>query len=124
MGIRIYRPTSAGRRNSSVNDYNSAIIKAANEVVGVLKRSQLIASQMRFHEEDLAAKNSSETLALKRFNGGLTDKLPYLKAKVESCRGELGKIALDEENTALQIELIKALGGGYIDQEGQTDADR
>ncbi len=110
--------------NSSVNDYNSAIIKAANEVVGVLKRSQFIASQMRLHEEDLAAKNSSETLALKRFNGGLTNKLPYLKAKVESWRGELGKIALDEENTALQIELIKALGGGYIDQEGQTDADR
>jgi NodT family efflux transporter outer membrane factor (OMF) lipoprotein len=59
--------------NSSVNDYNNAIIKAANEVVGVLKRSQFLASQMRLHEEDLDAKNSNETLALKRFNGGLTN---------------------------------------------------
>jgi NodT family efflux transporter outer membrane factor (OMF) lipoprotein len=110
--------------NSSVNDYNNAIIKAANEVVGVLKRSQFLASQMRFHEEDLDAKNSSETVALKRFNGGVTDKLPYLKAKVESCRGELGKIALNEEKAALQIELIKALGGGYSDQKERSDADK
>jgi hypothetical protein len=79
---------------------------------------------MRFHEEDLDAKNSSETVALKRFNGGVTDKLPYLKAKVESCRGELGKIALNEEKAALQIELIKALGGGYSDQKERSDADK
>ena len=109
--------------NSSVHDYNDAIIKAANEVVGVLKRSSFVASQMALHEGDMDARQRNEALALKRFGGGLTDKLPYLEAQEERRRGELGKIALQEQKASLQIELIKALGGGYSDENGRTDAD-
>jgi len=109
--------------NRSVNDYNGAVVRAANEVVGVLKRAKLVASQTALHEEDIRAKHSNEALALKRFDGGLTDKLPYLQAQNARRRGELAGIALREERAGLQIALIKALGGGYRDPDEKAAAD-
>ncbi len=108
--------------NSSVNDYNNAIIKATNEVVGVLKRSKLIESQIGFHEEDLDAKSSNEKIARKKYSAGLTNKLPYLNAKVSTNSGKLTEIDLSEEKAILQLSLIKALGGGYKEEE--IDANR
>jgi len=108
--------------NASVHDYNDAVIKAANEVVGVLKRSECVATEMGLHDGELHAMQNNEALALKRYRGGLTDKLPYLQAQSARRRGELSGIALQEAKAALQIELIKALGGGYADRNGGTDA--
>lgn len=114
--------SSVSDYNSSVQDYNGAIIKAANEIIGVLKRQAFLNSQIDFHKEEINAQKSGEELARKRYQGGLTNKLPYLHAKLQSHRGELGQIALDEKRAALQIELIKALGGGYLDTKENVNA--
>lgn len=108
--------------NSSVYDYNNAIIKAANEVVGVLKKTDLINAQQQVHQEDINAKNANETIARKKLSIGLTDKIPYLSAKIETYHSELIAINLEDEKSSLQIALIKALGGGYNDPEDHHDA--
>lgn len=108
--------TTLSDYHSALHDYNGAIIKAANEVVGVLKREKLLKSQILLHKEALHAIESSEIVADKRYKGGLTNKLPYLQAQLEHHRGELDAIALNAERASLQIELIQALGGGYIEE--------
>ena len=108
--------------NSSVNDYNNVIIKAVNEVVGVVKKTKILESQICFLQKELDAKNLNEDIAKQRFDAGLSDKLPYITAKLESYKSELVGIDLDEEKSLLRIELIKALGGGYKEKEDKTDA--
>jgi outer membrane protein TolC len=114
--------TNVSDYNSSVHDYNNVVIKAANEVVGVLKKSKLLESQISSHEESLVAKNINKKIALEKFNIGLTNKLPYLKEKIDIYQSELTEIDLHNEKASLQIELIKALGGGYVDNNESRHA--
>jgi NodT family efflux transporter outer membrane factor (OMF) lipoprotein len=102
--------------NSSVYDYNNVVIKAANEVIGVLKKTKFIELQIHAHEESFDAKIFNEEIALKKYRAGLTNKLPYLVTKRETLQSELTKIDLGEEKSSLQINLIKALGGGYKEE--------
>ncbi|MFY9141620.1 efflux transporter outer membrane subunit [Sulfuricurvum sp.] len=109
--------------NSSVYDYNDAVIKAANEVVVLLKQSKLIESQIKLHHEDLNAKNANVTIARKKLSLGLIDKLPLLSANKTVYESELQAISLEETKSLLQIDLIKALGGGYTDK-GERNASK
>lgn len=103
--------------NSSVYEYNGAVIKAANEVVVLLKQLKLIESQRLLQEEDMNAKKSNETITRKRLSLGLSNKLPYLTAKNNLLEGKIKTLSLNETKSLIQINLIKALGGGYTDQE-------
>ncbi len=109
--------------NSSVYEYNSVVIKAANEVVVLLKQAKLIETQQQFHHEELNAKKANEAISRKRLALGLNNKLPYLSAKKTVFEGEIDALSLDEIKSLNQIHLITALGGGYTDN-GDTNAIR
>jgi outer membrane protein TolC len=103
--------------NSSVYEYNRVVIKAANEVVVLLKELKLIESQRLFHEDDINAKKSNELITRKRLLLGLSNKLPYLTARKNLLESEIETLSLNETKSLIQIDLIKALGGGYTDNE-------
>jgi NodT family efflux transporter outer membrane factor (OMF) lipoprotein len=109
--------------NSSVYDYNDAVIKAANEVVVLLKQSKLLDQQIRLHHEDLNAKYANVSITRKKFSLGLSDKLPLLSASKTVYESELQALSLEDTKSMLQIDLIKALGGGYTDQ-GENNASK
>jgi len=108
--------------NSSAYEYNRAVINAANEVVVLLKQSKLVQSQIAFHHEDINAKKANETIARKKFFLGLSNKLPYLSAKKMALEGELEAHSLNETHALIQVDLIKALGGGYSDKEDKNES--
>lgn len=103
--------------NSSVYEYNQVVIKAANEVVVLLKQSKLLEEQYKLHDQEIGAKKANEAIALKKYSYGLSDKLPSLSAKRAVYESELEKFSLNETKALLQINLIKALGGGYKDED-------
>lgn len=107
--------------NSSVYEYNRVVIKAANEVVVLLKQLKLIESQRLFHEDDMNAKKSNELITRKRLLLGLSNKLPYLNARKKLLEGEIETFSLNETKSLIQIDLIKALGGGYTDYEDTNE---
>ncbi len=109
--------------NSSVYDYNQAVIKAANEVVVLLKQSKLLEEQRQLHDEELNSKKANVSITRKKLLQGLSDKLPYLSAKKSVLEGEIETLSLNETKSLIQIDLIKALGGGYTDKE-DTNASR
>lgn len=99
--------------NASVFEYNNALIKAANEVVMLLKQSNLIDEQQRFHQRELQAKESNREIERKKLVQGLNHKLPYLSAQVFVKEADIDALSIREAKTLLRINLIKALGGGY-----------
>ncbi|MGA9046971.1 efflux transporter outer membrane subunit [Sulfuricurvum sp.] len=102
--------------NSSVYEYNQAVIKGANEVVVILKQSKLIEAQRQQHDEELHALNANAAITRKKLVQGLSNKLPYLSAQQSVFEGEIAALSLMETKALIQIDLIKALGGGYIDK--------
>ncbi|MCX6062135.1 MAG: efflux transporter outer membrane subunit [Campylobacterales bacterium] len=109
--------SNVGDYNSSVYDYNQVVIKAANEVVVLLKQSKLIESQIQLHHEDMDARNANETISRKKLHLGLSNKLPYLSAQKTTFEGEIETLSLMDTKAYIQIELIKSLGAGYRDSK-------
>ena len=109
--------------NSSVYDYNQVVIKAANEVVVLLKQSKLMELEIRLHEDDMNARHTNENIFRKKLALGLSNKLPYLLAQKIVLEGKIETYSLYESKSLIQIDLIKALGGGYTDKE-DNDASR
>jgi len=99
--------------NASVYEYNGVVIKAANEVVMLLKQTKYLEVQRQLHEEELAAKKENTAIAYKKRQLGLSNKLPYLSEQKVMQEAQIEALSLNEAKTALQINLIKALGGGY-----------
>jgi NodT family efflux transporter outer membrane factor (OMF) lipoprotein len=107
--------SNVGDYNSSVYDYNQVVIKAANEVVVLLKQSKLIESQLQLHHEDMDSRNANVVISRKKLLLGLSNKLPYLSAQKTTFEGEIETLSLMDTKTYIQIELIKSLGAGYRD---------
>ncbi|HEX5329594.1 efflux transporter outer membrane subunit [Sulfuricurvum sp.] len=99
--------------NASVYEYNGAVIKAANEVVMLLKQSKFLTRQQQLHHHEIEAQTANREIERKRVVSGLSHKLPYLSAQKVVQEGHIGALSLTETKTLLQINLIKALGGGY-----------
>jgi len=89
----------------------------------LLKQSKHLELQQQLHEEELEAKKANTAIAYKKRQLGLSDKLPYLSAKKIMQEAQIETLSLNETKTELQINLIKALGGGYTDNE-DTNASR
>ncbi|MDD5157922.1 efflux transporter outer membrane subunit [Sulfurimonas sp.] len=101
--------------NSSVNDYDNVVIKAANEVVSTLKKTKILESEIELHTKEVEAKDFNVKIAQDKFSAKLANKLPYLQAKREATLTKFGSIDLSNTKALLEVRLIKALGGGYVD---------
>ena len=103
--------------NSSVYEYNDIVNKAANEVVGVLKKIEYKNLQLDMHEKELKTKKSIEHIENRKFEIGLNDKVPYFDSQINTLLNEILGLDLIDSHTKLQLELIKALGGGFKEED-------
>lgn len=103
--------------NSSVYEYNDIVNKAVNEVVSVLKKIEYKNLQLDMHDKELKIKESNENIANKRFEIGLNDKVPYFDSKIDTLMNEILGLDLIQSHTKLELELIKALGGGFKEED-------
>ncbi|MDD2886601.1 MAG: TolC family protein [Aliarcobacter sp.] len=103
--------------NSSVYEYNDIVNKAANEVIGVLKKIEYKNLQLDMHEKELKTKKTNEHIENRKFEIGLNDKVPYFDSQINTLMNEILGLDLIESHTKLQLELIKALGGGFKEED-------
>jgi NodT family efflux transporter outer membrane factor (OMF) lipoprotein len=103
--------------NSSVYEYNDIVNKAVNEVVSVLKKIEYKNLQLDMHHKELKTKESNEKIANKRFEIGLSDKINYLDSKIDTLMNNIKGFELIQSHTILELELIKALGGGFKEED-------
>ena len=103
--------------NSSIYEYNDIVNKAVNEVVSVLKKIEYKNLQLDMHEKELKTKETNEYIANERFKIGLSDKIPYFDSKINTLFIHISEFELTESHSKLQLELIKALGGGFKEED-------
>ena len=103
--------------NSSIYEYNDIVNKAVNEVVSVLKKIEYKNLQLDMHKNELETKEANEHIASEKFKIGLTDKIPYFDSKINTLFIHISEFELTESHSKLQLELIKALGGGFNEED-------
>ncbi|XOB63379.1 efflux transporter outer membrane subunit [Campylobacterota bacterium DY0563] len=105
--------------NIQVQEYNQSVIKAINEVVASLKKFELNKSKIKVQNNILKSKEKNLVIEKKIFNLGLKNKISYIDSKLSLIDEEITKLSLKNNELNAQIDLIKALGGGYK-EKGKT----
>lgn len=117
------RSTLAGKDaeyDAAVESYNQVLLDAVRDVADQIASSQSLVIQLKEQRDTQAAAESAYELALKRYQAGLTNYLIVLTA--ENAVLAQRRLATDLKARALElnVNLARALGGGYSDASGNA----
>lgn len=102
--------------SQAVASYNGAITHALQDVADVLTRQRALGEQVAKAEEAVNAASLAHDVAQNRYQGGMANYLQVLSAEDVMLASMEALINLQANALALDIQLNRALGGGYNDR--------
>ncbi|HCX82325.1 MAG: RND transporter [Curvibacter sp. RIFCSPHIGHO2_12_FULL_63_18] len=106
--------------DAAIETYNAAVVDAVRDVADQLASTQAISRQQR---EQKAAQQSAESayaIAVQRFEAGLGNYLNVLTAETAVLTQRKLGVDLAARSVDTQIQLIRALGGGFNETDIST----
>lgn len=100
-------------RDAAVASYDAAVTEAFHQVADVVASSRSLQSQLADSRAALAASEDAYRVARLRYQGGLSTYPAVLLVEQDLLRRRRAVADLDARALALDVELIRALGGGY-----------
>jgi NodT family efflux transporter outer membrane factor (OMF) lipoprotein len=100
-------------RDAAVASYDAAVTEAFRQVADVVASSRALQSQLADSRASLAASEDAFRIATLRYKGGLATYPTVLLAEQAALRRRRTVADLDARALALDVELVRALGGGY-----------
>ncbi len=100
-------------RDAAVASYDATVTEAFRQVADVLASSRALQSQVTDSRAALAASEDAYRIATLRYKGGLATYPTVLLAEQGVLRRRRTVADLDARALALDVQLIRALGGGY-----------
>jgi NodT family efflux transporter outer membrane factor (OMF) lipoprotein len=110
------RANLAGRNadyDLAVDQYNGAVIEAMRDVVAQLTSLHWLAERMRDEDEALAAAEDAYALSMQRYRWGMGNFLQVLVAQAQVIAERRSRAELTARGNELDMNLVRALGGGY-----------
>lgn len=107
-----YRSASGGFEEA-VADYDRTVLEAYREVADLVTSQRLVGQRLADARAALSASEEAYAIARLRYEGGLSDYLDVLAVEDRLLQARLAAAGLDAEARALEISLIRALGGGF-----------
>ncbi|WP_373054858.1 AdeC/AdeK/OprM family multidrug efflux complex outer membrane factor [Vibrio salinus] len=126
IGPAIYLPIFSGGRlegqldsaragyELAVSQYNQSLSDALHQVADVVTSTTALDAQIKKMKEAVAAAKESHQIASNRYRGGLATYLDVLSAEDALLNSERALANLQAKAFSLDLSLIHALGGGYI----------
>lgn len=99
--------------DEAVAQYDAVLVRALNEVADAAASQRALGQRQAEAHAALAASEEAYSIARRRYEGGLSPYLSVLTAQDALLKGRQLVAALDARALTLNIELIRALGGGY-----------
>ncbi len=99
--------------DEAVAQYDQTLVRALNEVADAAASSRALGQRQAEARAALAAAEEAYAIARRRYEGGLSPYLVVLTAQDALLRNRQLVAALDGRALILNVELIRALGGGY-----------
>jgi NodT family efflux transporter outer membrane factor (OMF) lipoprotein len=110
------RANLAGRNadfDFAVDQYNGAVIEAMRDVVAQLTSLHWLAERLRDEDEALAAAEEAYQLSMQRYRAGVGNFLQVLVAQAQVIAERRNRAELAARGNELDMNLVRALGGGY-----------
>ena len=99
--------------DAAVEDYNTRLIDALRDVADQLTSTSSVETQWREQQQALVSSEAAYSLAQQRYRAGLSTYLTVLTAELSVEQQRRGAVDLKARRYALDIELARALGGGF-----------
>jgi len=100
-------------RDAAVASYDAAVAEAFHQVADVVASSRALASQLADSRAALAASEDAYRIARLRYQGGLSTYPAVLLAEQAVLQRRRTVADLDARALALDVQLVRALGGGF-----------
>jgi NodT family efflux transporter outer membrane factor (OMF) lipoprotein len=104
--------------DAEVEQYNVTLIAAVHDVVDQMVSQQWLQQQMQQQDEALRLARHACDLAQARYRSGLANYLQVLSTQAQVLAQQQHRIELQARQRELQLNLIRALGGGYVSSPG------
>ncbi len=109
-------------KNIQVAQYEKAIQTAFREVADALASRGTYGNQVKAQQDLVDATADSLKLSEMRFKAGVDSYLPVLDAERSLYTAQQGLLSLKQAQLTQQATLYKALGGGWLERTGETQA--
>jgi NodT family efflux transporter outer membrane factor (OMF) lipoprotein len=100
--------------DAAVEHYNATLIDALHDVVDQLVSLKWLSSQRAEQDQALALSQRAYALARHRYRSGLASYLQVLAAEAQVLQEQRAVVASAGRERQLQLNLIRALGGGLM----------
>lgn len=108
----------------AIASYNAVLLQAIHDVADQMTSIKAVRNETGDQEAALDAAQSAYRLATIRYEAGLTNYLTVLTAEDAFLHERSKMINLQARTTALNIALIKSLGGGFNSQKNANLAEK
>ncbi|MEJ7927882.1 efflux transporter outer membrane subunit [Sphingobium sp. AN641] len=99
--------------DEAVADYDRAVVEAYRDVADVLTSQQMLGRRLAESRAALAAAEDAYAIARKRYEGGLSTYIAVLTIEEKLLQARQAVATLDSRAFALDVALVRALGGGF-----------
>jgi NodT family efflux transporter outer membrane factor (OMF) lipoprotein len=97
----------------AVEAYNQTLVDAVRDVVSQLQSMHYLAERNALQAEALAAAQQAYELSVQRYQAGVGNYLQVLATQIQVLAQQRAQIELDTRAFDLDMQLARALGGGY-----------
>jgi NodT family efflux transporter outer membrane factor (OMF) lipoprotein len=118
--LRANYASKAADIDAAISQYNQSVLTAAQDVAEQLTRASDLAREEAASKDALAAAEEAHRLAMLRYRAGLTPYLNVLTIETQLLAQRRAMATITSRRHDLQIELVRALGGGF--QENAMNA--
>jgi len=98
---------------SAVASYDGAVVQALHDVADVAASERALSHRLQDSREALAAAEEAYRIARQRYDGGLSNYQSVLLVEDSVLQSRRTVVDLEARAFSLDIQLIKALGGGF-----------
>jgi outer membrane protein TolC len=106
--------------DAAVESYNALVIDAVHDVADQLTSARAIARQQTEQSAAQASAESAYAIAVQRYQAGLGNYLGVLSAETAVLNQRRQGVDLVARALDTQVQLIRALGGGYTPDTSNT----
>ncbi|HEY8099984.1 MAG TPA: efflux transporter outer membrane subunit [Burkholderiaceae bacterium] len=101
--------------DGAITQYNQSVVTAAQEVAEQLTRIASLSREEEATRDALASAEEAYRLAMLRYKGNLSPYLTALTVETQLLAQKRAAVDVKAKHQDLQIALVRALGGGFID---------
>lgn len=114
--LRAYLKAKVAEYEGAVYEYNSLLLKAANEVVSNITKVSSITEKLKYQDDNIHFTKQNYDLVYTRYRHGVDSMISVLKSNEKFLLAKFEEIELQKLRYHTILSLVRSLGGGFIDE--------